>query len=82
MSIDEAIEELKAIPNERLSIMACEARDMAIQALEKQKELAELKGYDIYSYDVDYDYEEEPYDNYQIMASVDSFLIDELKEVE
>ena len=80
MSVDEAIEELKVIPNERLSIMACEARDMAITALEAQKKLSEYICTDVCEWVEDYDYDENNVSHYEYVCSVDDFLIPEAKE--
>lgn len=57
-----------------------ECLDMAINSLEAQKKLAEFRGMDICRWSEDYDYEENNISEYEMEASVDDFLIDEVKE--
>lgn len=53
------------------------ALDMAIEALEMQRKLAEFSGMDICNWVEDYDFEENNISEYEYEASVDNFLIDE-----
>lgn len=79
MTIDEAITH----GEEQLEIFGGEHADfinMAIRALEMQKRLAEFSGADICYWDENYDYEERDISEYEMEASVDDFLIDEVKE--
>lgn len=85
MTIEKAIHCLQGIKNtgrtEQKDFQEC--LDMAIRSLEMQKELAErCSGMDICQFVEDYDYEENDISEYQYEASVDTFLIDEVKEGE
>jgi hypothetical protein len=82
MTIDEAIETI------RLAIAQVEwdypmnyaaAFDVALKALQKQKELAQYSRYDICEWFEDYDYDDNNISEYQFAANVDDFLIDEVK---
>jgi len=57
-----------------------EVCDIAIRALEMQKELAEFRGMDICNWVEDYDYEDNNISEYEYEATVDDFLINEAKE--
>lgn len=57
----------------------CEAVDMAIRALEAQKRLEEYREFDICEWQEDYDWDENNISEYHSVASVNDFLIDELK---
>ena len=78
MTIEKAIVCLKDIQEN----LGQKCIDMAIRSLEMQKELAECSGMDICQFVEDYDYEENDISEYQYEASVDTFLIDEVKEGE
>lgn len=56
-----------------------EAVDMAIRALEAQKRLEEYRKLDICEWQEDYDWDENNVSDYHSVASVNDFLIDELK---
>ena len=82
MSIDEAIE------TTQLAIAQVEwdypmdyaaAFDVALEALKKQKELAEYSGHAICEWFEDYDYEDNNISEYQFAANVDDFMINEVK---
>jgi hypothetical protein len=69
MNIDEAIKHIENImPYVGRNVK--DSLDVAIRALEKQKELAEYSGYDICEWD---------FEEYQPVGRVDDFLIDEAK---
>lgn len=79
MTLDEAI----VHGEEQLEIFGGEHADfinVAIRALEMQKELAEYSGMDICQFVEDYDYDETDISEYEYEDSVDNFLIDEAKE--
>jgi hypothetical protein len=57
-----------------------EAIDMAIRALEAQKHLNRYKEFDIFEWQEDYDWDENNISEYHSVASVNDFLIDEVKE--
>ena len=92
MSIDDAIYCLKAGSDKfpqaceycqyYNSDSSCEnvVSDMAIRSLEMQKKLAELRCMDICEWIEDYDYEDNNISEYEYEATVDDFLIDEVKE--
>lgn len=79
MTLDEAIthgeEQLEIFGGEHAEFI-----NMAIRALGMQKKLAELRGVDICRWSEDYDYEENNISEYEMEASIDDFLIDEVKE--
>lgn len=79
MTLDEAIthgeEQLEIFGGEHAAFI-----NMAIRALEMQKELTEYSGMDICKWVEDYDYDENNTSEYEFEASVDDFLIDEAKE--
>lgn len=88
MSIDEAIE---TIENARAEVEweypmdYAAAFDVALKALEKQKELAEYSGHSICTWDEDYGYDgidEYNISEYRFETNVDDFLIEEVREVE
>ena len=79
MTIDEAI----AHGKEQLEVFGGEHAEfikMAIHSLEMQKKLAEFSGMDICNWVEDYNYDEENISEYEYEATVDDFLIDEVKE--
>ena len=79
MTIDEAI----AHGKEQLEVFGGEHAEfikMAIHSLEMQKKLAEFSGMDICNWVEDYNYDEENISEYEYEATVDNFLIDEVKE--
>ena len=79
MTIDEAI----AHGKEQLEVFSGEHAEfikMAIHSLEMQKKLAEFSGMDICNWVEDYNYDEENISEYEYEATVDNFLIDEVKE--
>lgn len=82
MSIDEVIKTIETARAEvewEYPMDYAAAFDVAIRALEKQKELAEYEGEAICTWDEDYDYDDNNISEYQFAASVDDFLIDEVK---
>ena len=56
-----------------------EAISIAIKALVMQKKLEEYKDFDICEWQEDYDWDENNISEYHSVASVNDFLIDELK---
>ena len=56
-----------------------EAIDMAIRAVEAQLNLNRYRDFDICEWQENYDWEENNISEYQSVASVNDFLIDELK---
>ena len=79
MTIDEAI----AHGKEQLEVFGGEHAEfikMAIHLLEMQKKLAEFSGMDICNWVEDYNYDEENISEYEYEATVDDFLIGEVKE--
>lgn len=62
-----------------LSAKNIEAIRMAIESLIMQKRLAEYRDFDICEWQENYDWEENNISEYQSVASVNDFLIDELK---
>ena len=56
-----------------------EAIDMAIRALEEQLRLNMYKEFDVCEWQENYDWEENDISAYYSVASVNNFLIDELK---
>lgn len=91
MTINEAMENLKDITvrfpykNEDglcdilLDIKDIKAIYIAIESLIMQKRLAEYRDFDVCEWQEDYDWEENNISEYQSVASVNDFLIDELK---
>ena len=93
MTIDEAVEilkwDLECMPKEppigadaswdKDHNKLVNAFNMAIEALGMQEKLIEYKGCDICEWVEDYDYDEHNISAYQGGASVDEFLIDEVK---
>ena len=90
ISIDEAIRELKNLREDywndddyghekKQYDDTISAIDMAIRALEAQLHLEEYKYLDICEWQEDYDWDENNISEYQSVASVNDFLIDELK---
>ena len=53
---------------------------MAIRALEAQKRLNEYREFDICEWQEDYDWDENDISDYHSVASVNDFLIDEVKK--
>lgn len=53
---------------------------MAIRALETQKHLNEYRGFDVCEWQENYDWDENDISEYRSVASVNDFLIDEVKE--
>lgn len=88
MSIDEVIKTIETARAEvewEYPMDYAAAFDVAIRALEKQKELAECEGEAICTWDEDYGYDGiDEYDTseYRFVANVDDFLIEEVREVE
>ena len=62
-----------------LSTKNIEAIHMAIESLIMQKRLAEYRDFDVCEWQEDYDWDENNISEYQSVASVNDFLIDELK---
>lgn len=56
-----------------------EAIDMAIRALEAQLHLSRYRDFDICEWQENYDWDEHDVSEYHSVASVNDFLIDELK---
>lgn len=82
MAIDEVIKTIETARAEvewEYPMEYAAAFDVAIRALEKQKELAEYSGHSICEWFEDYDYDDNNISEYQFAASVDDFLIDEVK---
>jgi hypothetical protein len=82
LSIDEAIETVETARAEvewEYPMDYAVAFDVALKALEKQKELAEYQGFAICEWFEDYDYDDNNISEYQFAANVDDFLIDEVK---
>ena len=89
MSIDDAIEnleyeinEIKKQPISHDNSVSLKTLDMALRSLKAQNVLAEFRRMDICRWDEDYDYEENNTSEYEFEASVDDFLIDEVKKGE
>lgn len=82
MSVDEAIETIKTARAEVVWLCPLDyaaAFDVALKALQKQKELSEYPGFAICEWFEDYDYDDNNISEYQFAANVDDFLIDEVK---
>ena len=91
MTIDEAIENLKDITvrfpyknEDGLCDILLDTKDIkaiyiAIESLIIQKRLAEYRDFDVCEWQEDYDWDENNISEYQSVASVNDFLIDELK---
>jgi hypothetical protein len=82
LSIDETIETIETARAEvewEYPLDYAAAFDVALKALEKQKELAEYQGFAICEWFEDYDYDDNNISEYQFAANVDDFLIDEVK---
>ena len=62
-----------------LSTKNIKAIHMAIESLIMQKRLAEYRDFDVCEWQEDYDWEENNISEYYSVASVNDFLIDELK---
>jgi hypothetical protein len=77
--IEDAIEELEVVKQDFTYIMDEKTIDVAIKALEAQKRLLEYKDYSICEWFEDYDWDENNISEYVYVASVDDFLLDELK---
>lgn len=80
-SIDEVIKTIKTARAEvewEYPMDYAVAFDVALKALEKQKELAEYSGHAICEWFEDYDYDDNNISEYQFAANVDDFLIDEV----
>ena len=87
MSVSKALKNLKYIrewfrTNDVYDQHDYEAIDMAIRALEAQKHLNKYKEFDICEWQEDYDWDEHDVSEYYSVASVNDFLIDEVKEEE
>ena len=85
ISVSKALKNLKYIRewlerNDVYDQHDCEAIDMAIRALEVQKYLNKYKEFDICEWQEDYDWDEHDVSEYYSVASVNDFLIDEVKE--
>jgi hypothetical protein len=82
LSIDETIETIETARAEvewEYPLDYAATFDVALKALEKQKELAEYQGFAICEWFEDYDYDDNNISEYQFAANVDDFLIDEVK---
>jgi hypothetical protein len=80
--IEDAIEELEVVKQDFTYIMDEKTIDVAIKALEAQKRLLEYKDYSICEWFEDYDWDENNISEYIYVASINDFLIDEVKEKE
>ena len=84
ISVSKALKNLKYIKewferNDVYDQQDWEAMDMAIRALEAQLHLNRYRDFDICEWQENYDWEENNISEYQSVASVNDFLIDELK---
>ena len=77
--IEDAIKELEIVKQDFTYLMDKKNIDVAIKALEAQKRLLEYKDYSICEWWEDYDWDENDISEYVYVASVDDFLIDEVK---
>jgi hypothetical protein len=77
--IEDAIEELEVVKQDFTYQMDEKTIDMAIKALEAQKRLLEYKDYSICQWFEDYDWDENNISEYIYVASVNDFIIDEVK---
>jgi hypothetical protein len=80
--IENAIEELEVNKQDFTYIMDKKTINMAIRALKVQIELSKYKNYSICEWFEDYDWDENNISEYVYVASVNDFLIDEVKEKE
>jgi hypothetical protein len=84
ISVSKALKNLKYIKewferNDVYDQHDCEAMNMAIRALEAQLHLNRYRDFDICEWQEDYDWDENNISEYHSVASVNDFLIDELK---
>ncbi len=84
ISVSKALKNLKYIKewferNDVYDQHDCEVMDMAIRALEAQLHLNMYKDFDICEWQEDYDWDENNISEYHSVASINDFLIDELK---
>ena len=84
ISVSKALKNLKYIKewferNDVYDQHDCNAIDMAIRALEAQQHLNMYRDFDICEWQEDYDWDENNISEYHSVASVNDFLIDELK---
>ncbi len=84
ISVSKALKNLKYIKewferNDVYDQHDCEAMDIAIRALEAQQHLNMYRDFDICEWQEDYDWDENNISEYHSVASVNDFLIDELK---
>ena len=84
ISVSKALKNLKYIKewferNDVYDQHDCEVMDMAIRALEAQLHLNRYRDFDICEWQEDYDWDENNISEYHSVASVNDFLIDELK---
>ena len=84
ISVSKALKNLKYIKewferNDVYDQQDWEAMDMAIRALEAQLHLNRYRDFDICEWQENYDWDENNVSEYQSVASVNDFLIDELK---
>jgi hypothetical protein len=77
--IEDAIEELEVVKQDFTYQMDEKTIDVAIKALEAQKRLLEYKDYSICEWFEDYDWDENNISEYIYVASVNDFIIDEVK---
>jgi hypothetical protein len=87
ISVSKALKNLKYIKewfkkNDVYDQYDCEVIDMAIRALEAQLHLNMYRDFDVCEWQEDYDWDENNISEYHSVASINDFLIDELKEEE
>jgi hypothetical protein len=84
ISVSKALKNLKYIKewferNDVYDQQDWKAMDMAIRALEAQLHLNMYRDFDVCEWQEDYDWDENNISEYVYVASVDDFLLDELK---
>lgn len=84
ISVSKALKNLKYIKewferNDVYDQQDWKAMDMAIRALEAQQHLNMYRDFDVCEWQEDYDWDENNISEYHSVASVNDFLIDELK---